>query len=71
MARFVIVPADQVAKVTGPTSNGAALAPIALASGEGALPERVLSDDDHLVRRKLLASFPVREVADKEWPPER
>ena len=66
---YIILDAAGAAAVAGPTQAGHALEPVALADGVSfALPAEVLDDPAHAARHGLLATFPLREVVDSEWP---
>ncbi|MEP9368077.1 hypothetical protein [Xanthobacter sp. VNH20] len=55
-------------EVRGPTSPGAALAPLLLADGvTWVLPECVRDDPAHAVRRPQLAACATRIVLPQEW----
>ena len=58
------------AAVTGPTANGAALAPRMLADGSYALPARVIDDPDHAQHHALLSTMPLRPLSECVWPPD-
>ena len=67
MDMLILGPADAAA-VTGPTADGAALQPRALADGDFALPARVLDDPAHAMHHALLSTMPTRPLADCVWP---
>ncbi|HQS11315.1 MAG TPA: hypothetical protein PLK13_21055 [Xanthobacteraceae bacterium] len=64
----LLLTADLAAEVRGPTAPGAALAPVLLADGATwVLPESVLDDPAHAVRRPQLAACAMRIVLPQEW----
>lgn len=69
MTLCIIFTETEAEAVRGPTAPGAALEPALLADGTTyVLPAEVLADPAHAERHDLLATFPVRDVADDEWP---
>lgn len=69
MMMLILDPAT-AATVTGPTVNGAELEPRLLADGDFALPDRVLTDPNHAQHHALLATMPLRPLAECVWPEE-
>lgn len=66
---MIVMSGAEAGTVTGPTANGHALAPRALADGLTlVLPLAVLTDPAHAVHHQTLATFQTREVAAEEFP---
>lgn len=66
---MIILTQAQAEHVTGPTSPGAALHPVALANGtEWVLPVAVLSDPAHAMHHAYLDALPQRAVELSEFP---
>lgn len=69
MTLCIILTTAEADAVRGPTAPGAALEPVPLADGVTfVLPEEVLTDPAHGSQHEMLATFPLRVVAEAEWP---
>lgn len=65
---MIVLTSEQAAEVRGPTSEGCALEPVALADGVTfVLPETVLEDPAHQQHHEALALLPRREIEPGEW----
>ncbi|MFG1423926.1 hypothetical protein [Roseixanthobacter liquoris] len=65
---YLLLTAELAEAVRGPTSPGAALAPVLLADAvTWVLPMGVLDDPAHAVRRPQLAACATRIVLPQEW----
>ncbi|MFG1410271.1 hypothetical protein V5G24_04080 [Xanthobacter sp. VTT E-85241] len=68
--QYLILDAATAAIVRGPTSPGYGLDPVPLLDGSGwILPEVCGTAPEHAMHREVLATMPVRPVADAEWQP--
>ncbi len=66
---FLILTATQAQALAGPTADGAALAPMALADGMTfVLPQAVMSDPAHAPRHAALSALPLAPVAPEAFP---
>lgn len=66
---FLILTVAQAEPLRGPTAQGAALWPLALADGvRSVLPVAVLEDPAHHARHAELALLPVAEVPPQDFP---
>jgi hypothetical protein len=65
----IILTEAEADHVRGPTGEGAALAPVALANGtEWVLPVTVITDPAHAIHHDYLDALPQREVTADEFP---
>jgi hypothetical protein len=64
---MIILTKDQADKIRGMTSKFTALDPIEIKDGSFVLPEIVLTDEAHLIKKSQLQTLPVRTVAKSEY----
>ncbi|HQS09497.1 MAG: hypothetical protein B7Y12_02045 [Rhizobiales bacterium 24-66-13] len=65
---YLILDAATAALVRGPTAPGYGLDPVPLLDGSGwILPAICATAPEHAMHHQVLATMPVRPVADAEW----
>ncbi len=70
MTDFLIVPAANVAGLTGPYGTGKAIQPRLLADGRSALPTRLLKDEDCLVAFPALSGLSIESLVAADFATE-
>lgn len=69
-AQYLLLDAATAAAVRGATSPGYGLDPVPLLDGSAwILPAICATAPEHQMHREVLATMPVRAVADAEWQP--